>query len=403
MATLRAHPLWSMAGACAFALLVACGGKAQGRTADAGPSEAAPGVSDAVDAACSPQPVSSLPPFVPPNAPRSVCTSAQILAYYDACWSDTQTAATCSDFEGDPANSPCILCVRTESTAASYGAVVEWPNKHGQANIGGCIALIDGDTSTTGCGAAYEALDACREQACLASCDTTPNSEGFGACETEAVASVCAPEAQAAQCGTANIYEGCLFADFEAYFRGLGQLFCAGGFDAGSDSGSDGSGWTPAVEDAESGAVDVADANAPQTPDDGVAVAPEAGGAPGAYLTIDGSALSGMHLLAQSGGCGGTFDYSFNGMSNMGVVTVEVDAVSNPQVGTTYTTPKVTVTLQFGTIDDGTYPQGGHGTCSATDESAGWPTVGTVPFSCAGVVGVGSGQPFSVAGEIVCP
>jgi hypothetical protein len=65
--------------------------------------------------------------------------------------------------------------------------------------------------------------------------------------------------------------------------------------------------------------------------------------------------------------------------------------------------PTVKVALQYGTVDDGTYPAAGHGSCSATDESGQWPVAVTIQFACSGLIGIGSGKPFALSGEIQCP
>jgi hypothetical protein len=55
-------------------------------------------------------------PFVPPRAPRAACTDTQVQTFYADCFGDTAPAGACDAFEGDPGNSPCILCMQTDST-----------------------------------------------------------------------------------------------------------------------------------------------------------------------------------------------------------------------------------------------------------------------------------------------
>lgn len=182
-------------------------------------------------------------PFVPPSPHRSVCTPAQILAYYDACWAAGWTNATCDPFDGDPANSPCIRCMYGDATAKSWAAVIDY---HGGTltNIGGCIALVDGDSSPTGCGAAYQTFQQCLGTAC----NSCPTSTTYDQCVAVAEFGVCQTYAQATTCSQADEYSGCFFTDFESYFRGIGQLFCAA---ASSDAGGDGGdSTTDAVSDA---------------------------------------------------------------------------------------------------------------------------------------------------------
>jgi hypothetical protein len=133
-----------------FCALVGCGdrGESTNSLPDANAGSTIPGISDG-GADCSPQrPDAALPAFVPPHEPRSVCTAAQIKAYYDACWVFTGDAGSqCADFVGDPANSPCINCVLTPAAATKYGAIFTYPDGT-TPNTSGCIALVDGDTST---------------------------------------------------------------------------------------------------------------------------------------------------------------------------------------------------------------------------------------------------------------
>ena len=104
-----------------FSALVGCGdrGKSTNSLLDANPGSTIPGTSDGGGAACSPpRPDAALPAFVPPRESRSICTAAQIKAYYDACSVFTGDAGSqCADFVGDPANSPCMDCVLTPAGA----------------------------------------------------------------------------------------------------------------------------------------------------------------------------------------------------------------------------------------------------------------------------------------------
>lgn len=190
---------------------------------DAGPNDAA---LDGPD--CSPvgpQGDGAVGPFAPPNPPESVCTMTQIETLYDDCYAPDASSTECDAFYGDPTNSPCIRCMISDSTDNSWGPVVNFGNAGLQANIGGCIALVDQDAGPGGCGAAEERYLVCYKVACTTDCPT------FNECFDEAIATVCAQYVDAAQCAQKAPYDGCIFADFEAYFRGLGQIFCAAGTD----------------------------------------------------------------------------------------------------------------------------------------------------------------------------
>ncbi len=192
---------------------------------------------------CSPLDAGTPPPFVPPRASRSACTDAQIQALYSDCFAGT--SAACDAFKGDPDNSPCVLCMETSSSDLAWGTIVDFPNASSQANVGGCIAMLDQDASPGSCGVARQAYDLCRRDSCAANCpngSTTAGIQAFDQCETLAQTTVCAPYALAAQCDLSARYTPCLFANFQAYVLGLGRLFCEAGMDAGSpvDAASDG-------------------------------------------------------------------------------------------------------------------------------------------------------------------
>jgi len=140
----------------------------------------------------------------------------------------------------------------------------------------------------------------------------------------------------------------------------------------------------------------------------GVEPSPDAG--PGGYVMITGTTgstpLAGTYtfLLATGGsvGCGGTGVVEFTAAAMTGEITVQVIGVALA-AGQTATTPKAKIVLQLGTLDDGTYPTAGQGTCSVTDQSGNWPTQVDSIFECTSLIGVGSGQRFNVSGYLNCP
>src|ERR1019366_1802981 len=108
------------------------------------------------DGGCTPLPVEAGFPFVPPNPPRSVCTVNQIQTMYADCWQGGPVSA-CNSFYGDPTNSACIACMITDSTASSWGAIINFPNGVGYPNIAGCEALVARDGGGVACAHAIEA------------------------------------------------------------------------------------------------------------------------------------------------------------------------------------------------------------------------------------------------------
>jgi hypothetical protein len=125
-------------------------------------------------------------------------------------------------------------------------------------------------------------------------------------------------------------------------------------------------------------------------------------GSAGGSIAIAGSSpLSGTYLLTGGTGCGGTGTVTFSASASAGMITASVVGVVL-DAGATATTPKATVTLRFGTVDDGTYPNGGVGTCTVTYESGSWPTMVNAQFACSGLVGIGSGKAFGLSGYVDC-
>jgi hypothetical protein len=194
---------------------------------------------DAASDGCVPSAVTSIPAFIPPKSPHTACTQAQIQAYWDACYASTSGTSNCNAFEGDPTNSPCVQCMLSDSTASAWGPVVAFPNYSWRANRAGCIALVDQDASPGSCAAADQAGVLCEYLACAPQCPTGATAAGFAAflaCEHQSDTTVCAQQVQGEQCAQAAKYGGCSFANSEAYFRGLGAIFCAPDSDGGGPS-----------------------------------------------------------------------------------------------------------------------------------------------------------------------
>ena len=146
---------------------------------------------DASEPACPPAPVASFTPsWKKPNASTSgACSSAQIATYYDACLGPASNTGGCAAFAANSAdNQTCASCLGTNDTATQYGPVVWHDNLlFYTTNIAGCIADKQGDTSDTGCGAAYQAVVTCKQQACTTCLSAqNPDFTRYTACENEA-------------------------------------------------------------------------------------------------------------------------------------------------------------------------------------------------------------------------
>jgi hypothetical protein len=124
-------------------------------------------------------------------------------------------------------------CRRSPLASSTYGPFLVWHSGDSlEANVGGCMALVDGDLSATGCGATYAAWQDCY----VAACDTCPGGT-FTSCANQAQIGVCgAYQAAAMSCYNQSKYGACKPTSFETYFTSYGALFCAvGSSDASTD------------------------------------------------------------------------------------------------------------------------------------------------------------------------
>jgi hypothetical protein len=178
-----------------------------------------------------------------------------------------------------------------------------------------------------------------------------------------------------------------------------------------SETGSGGAGGAGGGTSGGAAGIAAADASSPPTPDALVdAPLPRDAGvdAPlpryagvGAYFTVIGSSMNGTYLLADGASCGGLFVCDLSAAAaTTGKLTIETTGFDLAP-GVTVTTPNVTFKVQVGASDDGTYPAGGKGTCSIDILSGAWASVRT-QFTCSDLVGIGSGEPFSMSGYMNC-
>jgi hypothetical protein len=182
--------------------------------------------------ACLPElPSCWTPTWRPPKSPVQACTDAQILEDLKRCHGDTFDP-NCAVFERDPANSVCLGCILSTFDEPTYGAVIVMSNNSFLSNIPGCMALLDGDSSDTGCGAKYQAYEQCTDAACASQCSTY---EAYSACWDAAGTSLCTPEREDAVCRLRPSYNICRrYNTFQEYFFAMAKIFCASGFDGGT-------------------------------------------------------------------------------------------------------------------------------------------------------------------------
>lgn len=205
--------------------------------------------------ACSPSATidTSKVTWVPPNAAApTACSATQVAGLYNGCYLSTSTSSTCQAFTGNAANATCYKCmVSTFGADTSYGALIQIGGVV-YANIAGCIALVTGDTSGTGCGAKNQAVTDCETLACQDNCPSVTDQTTFteytncttaadkGACDTYVTAECNLQDAGAD--GSATAYATCEnHSSFQDYYNAMAAVFC-GDYavsDAGTDAASD--------------------------------------------------------------------------------------------------------------------------------------------------------------------
>jgi hypothetical protein len=183
-------------------------------------------VTDASDAAtCAPNlPDGFTPTWIPPSAPSSACTTTQIQKLYDDCVGPNQSQSACMTFLAVSANATCEACMESPIQSPTYGPMIEWHSGASMdANIGGCMALVDDDKSASGCGAKYETWQSCEIAAC-SYCPLGTYESCAGRADTDACG---AYQSAAQQCYADAKYAACKQTTFETFFTAYGAMFCA--------------------------------------------------------------------------------------------------------------------------------------------------------------------------------
>ncbi len=183
------------------------------------------------------------PVWMPPRAFPGVCTSQQISQEYELCaaGSRNRDAAACRAFNVSKANTECLGCLFSAVGDRSSAAFIVFPRDNWLGNVGGCIALLDGDDTATGCGAKTQASDACQYGTCVAECSDSDSSADLEACRAGARVE-CAAYIEAAACRTLPRNARCAYSSFEEYFVGIGDVFCGSGPDGDGLGGAAGGG-----------------------------------------------------------------------------------------------------------------------------------------------------------------
>jgi hypothetical protein len=163
------------------------------------------------------------PRWTPPRAPKpGACTEEQIQLEYAACEGPMATSAACAPWRDDPANAACLACLFSNEADPAYGAIirlgVSW-----KTNTAGCIALVDGDTSMSGCAARVQAASACYD----AACEGCEPFDSYVQCREQAPSTACRAYYLDGVCLLRPVYSSCTaYVTNRDYFLGAARLFC---------------------------------------------------------------------------------------------------------------------------------------------------------------------------------
>jgi hypothetical protein len=182
------------------------------------------------------------PMWTPPSAPMvGACSPQQVSREWALC--EISSAMfdqnACRAFDSDPANSSCLGCMFGVLGAPSLGAILILPGDEWVANRGGCIALLDGDSSATGCGAKVEAATVCAYTACNAACTRPVSDKDLVACQNGTASGACSAYFDNAACEQLPRYASCAYSNFADYFNGFADLFCVSGLPGSVGAGGE--------------------------------------------------------------------------------------------------------------------------------------------------------------------
>jgi hypothetical protein len=221
----------------------AAGGGFAGAAVASGGSGVAGSAPNACDA---PSAANYEPHWTPPSPPMvAACTEQQAAEEWAHCEGTSAMfdRNACRAFDTDPANVACLGCMFGTLGHASAGAILVLPGSQWVANRAGCIALIDGDTSETGCGASTQAADICVFAACIAACAPQAPEADLSACENAAINGPCSAYSNKAACAQLPRYASCLYSNFSEYYNAMTNLFCVSGrAESVADGGAAGAG-----------------------------------------------------------------------------------------------------------------------------------------------------------------
>ncbi len=138
--------------------------------------------------------------WVPPVPQAHLCSTVQINDYFTDCTGTTATGTACAAWTQSSANSSCLSCLQTPSTASRYGVLIGFPGNVVELNVAGCVALAE--PCNLPCAQTSLAIAQCREAACSTtscpdqseqlSCATA--ADACTSCEQYVTASACLTE-----------------------------------------------------------------------------------------------------------------------------------------------------------------------------------------------------------------
>jgi hypothetical protein len=160
--------------------------------------------------------------YDPPHPHEDVCTDRQIDLYFECVYGNS---ASCIAMNAD-AGSACRECIDFGSPASGYaGPLVTLATSGGSVNSAGCGALVNGDTTATGCGKALADQEGCFDVTCLDEC---PND--YAGCVKQSAATQCKSFVVAAKAAcpvdASECYVRSTDANSEAVIKRVFKRFC---------------------------------------------------------------------------------------------------------------------------------------------------------------------------------
>jgi len=173
---------------------------------------------------CTPASVASFKPSAmnPPRAPTASCSNTELGTFWDACFGPNVTTTSCQTFL--TSQTACVQCLVSQYTDSTWGALVVEGNSYYGLNVGGCVDILQNDSSPTSCGARLLASWECEGVAC-ANCYDEPEVV-YEQCYQEAAANGCRAYTDK-ECDPADGgFAQCIFDGSKASLVSVASVFC---------------------------------------------------------------------------------------------------------------------------------------------------------------------------------